>query len=65
MHISTAVNEDHPLGFPLGKVVGFLASAGSKPVKDKVEELEKAEGYLNGIIRKLKRESEIIELSTL
>ncbi len=32
MHIDTAVNKDLPLGFHLGKVVGFLASAGSSIV---------------------------------
>ena len=65
MRIGTAINNDLPLGFHLGEVVGFLASAGNKPVKGKVEDLEKAEGCLKGIIRKLKKDSEVIEISTL
>lgn len=62
---STVLSKDRPLGFDLGKVVGFLASAGGKTGRGKIEELEAGGRYLNGIIRKLKKESEIIDISTL
>lgn len=46
--------EDKKLGFHLGNAVKYIARAGKKDSKKTVEDLEKAQWYLNREINRLK-----------
>ena len=53
--------EDKQLGFHLGNTVKYIARAGKKEGVDPIQDLEKAQWYLNRYIDKLKNEDLVNE----
>lgn len=50
------INAWGPLNFNLGTVVKYIVRAGHKPNADNIEDLEKAQFYLNWEVDRLRRE---------
>ena len=49
------VIEAWKLGFCLGNTIKYVSRAGKKPISDKLEDLEKAQWYLNREIETLRK----------